>query len=274
MMETANVHPNSLDVIKIVQLTDLHLFDDPNGSLLGVRTADSFQAILDRVTAPGYEADIYLVTGDISQDYSEGSYRRFATMAHQMKKPMFWLPGNHDDGPLMYRIFPSLHLSVARQIFCANWQIIMLNTQVYDNPCGYLTNEQLTFLFRCLEAHRDLNTLICMHHNAFKVHCAWLDQHDLKNSEEFVSLLQTYSNVKCVLCGHVHQENDFFNGYVRFISSPSTSIQFKPNSDNFGLDTCSPGWRNIQLFKDGHIETQVFRLPVGLYTPDWVATGY
>lgn len=57
MMETANVHPNSLDVIKIVQLTDLHLFDDPNGSLLGVRTADSFQAILDRVTAPGYEAD-------------------------------------------------------------------------------------------------------------------------------------------------------------------------------------------------------------------------
>ena len=100
----------------------------------------------------------------------------------------------------------------------------MLNTQVYDNPCGYITNEQLTFLFRCLEAHRDLNTLICMHHNAFKVNCAWLDQHDLKNSSEFVSLLQSYSNVKCVLCGHVHQENDFYNGTLRFISSPSTSM--------------------------------------------------
>lgn len=274
MRETANVKPHNLDVIKIVQLSDLHLYGQNDNTLLGVNTADSFRNILEKVTNPNYEVDMYLVTGDISQDYSEASYKRFYTMVSDIEKPIFWLPGNHDDGPLMYKIFPSLHMSVARQIFCSNWQIIMLNSQVYDNPCGYLTNEQITFLYQCLDAHRDLNALVCLHHNTFNVDCTWLDQHSLRNPDEFVSVLKLFPQVKCVLCGHVHQETDFYHESIRFLSSPSTSIQFKPLSDDFALDTSSPGWRNLQLFRDGHIETQVHRLPWGLYTPDWFSTGY
>lgn len=274
MMEAADVKSTDKDVIKIVQLSDLHLFDDINGSLLGVRTADSFQAILDQVTDPNYEADIFLVTGDISQDYSEGSYIRFSNMIKQIKKPIFWLPGNHDDGPLMYRMFPNLGISVARQIFCNNWQIIMLNTQVYSNPCGYLDPEQFSYLLHCLDSHRNMNTLICMHHNTFKVNSAWLDQHYLKNADELTKCLHNYPNVKCVLSGHVHQVTDTLYEGVRYISSPSTCIQFLPSSDAFGLDRVGPGWRNLQLYRNGSMETQVHRLLTDKYTPNWVAQGY
>lgn len=274
MKEAVDVKPSRQDVIKIVQLSDLHLFEDAGGSLLGIRTSDSFQAVLDVVTSPDYEADLFLVTGDISQDYSEGSYVRFANMAKQIKKPLFWLPGNHDDGPLMYRMFPDLGISVARQIFCNNWQIIMLNTQVYSNPCGYLNPEQFSFLLHCLDSFRNMYTIICMHHNTFKVNSAWLDQHDLKNADELIKCLHEFPNVRCVLSGHVHQETDTLFDGIRYISSPSTCIQFLPSSDAFGLDCVGPGWRNIQLFRDGHIETQVHRLVTDKYTPDWVAQGY
>ncbi len=276
MNETASVKSAIKDTIKIVQLTDLHIFSEANGTLLGLRTADSFQAVLDQVSAlPGErEPDLFLITGDISQDYSVGSYERFAQMVKVLQKPIFWLPGNHDDGPLMYRIFPNLGLSIARQIFCGNWQIIMLNTQVYSNPCGYLPPDQFEFLSHCLDAHRDMNALICIHHNTFKVNSAWLDQHFLKNADEFTAVLHHYPNARCVLCGHVHQETDLIYDHVRYISSPATSIQFLPDSDSFGLDDAGPGWRELQLYRDGSFDTQVYRLPSDLYTLDHNSTGY
>ncbi len=276
MMETASVRAADQSRIKILQLTDLHIFRDPHGTLLGVNTADSFQAVLDEIAALPAERqpDMFLVTGDISQDYSDGSYRRFASMINGLGRPLFWLPGNHDDGPLMYRIFPGMGLSVARQIFCGNWQIIMLNTQVYSNPCGYLPPDQFEFLNHCLEAHRDLNALICIHHNTFRVNSAWLDQHYLKNADEFTAMLHQYSSVRCVLCGHVHQETDEIHDGIRYISSPATSIQFLPESDAFGLDSAGPGWRELQLFRDGTFDTQVHRVRSGCYIPDWNAVGY
>lgn len=74
--------------------------------------------------------------------------------------------------------------------------------------------------------------------------------------------------MRLVLCGHVHQETDLLHEGVRFISSPSTCIQFEPLSRDFGLDSKGPGWRYLQLYADGRIETQVHRLPAGCYIPD------
>ena len=51
MMEAASVRARSDDVVRIVQLTDLHIFSDALGTLLGIVTADSFQAVLNEVCA-------------------------------------------------------------------------------------------------------------------------------------------------------------------------------------------------------------------------------
>ncbi|MDK9759893.1 3',5'-cyclic-AMP phosphodiesterase, partial [Vibrio sp. D173a] len=49
---------------------------------------------------------------------------------------------------------------------------------------------------------------------------------------------------------------------------------FKPNSDDFALDTLSPGWRELELKPSGEIATQVRRLTNGAFTPDFNAEGY
>lgn len=260
--------------VRLLQITDSHLFAQAEGQLLGIRTADSLQAVLDSIQAQGEPFDLILATGDLSQDYTTESYRRFADMIRPLGRPVFWLPGNHDDGPLMRQVMPDFGISIARQILLPHWQIIMLDTQVYSVPHGWLKPEQMSFLEQCLQTEPERHAVICLHHNTLRVGSAWLDQHDLKNSADLLALLARYPLARLVLCGHVHQETDQIHQALRFISSPSTCIQFEPLSRDFSLDSKAPGWRYLQLYADGRIDTQVHRLPPGCFVPDWSASGY
>ncbi len=64
----------------------------------------------------------------------------------------------------------------------------------------------------------------------------WIDQHRLKNAEDLKDVLARHHNIKLVLFGHVHQDscNEWHGIY--FLSTPSTSVQFKPKSEDFALD--------------------------------------
>jgi len=47
-----------------------------------------------------------------------------------------------------------------------------------------------------------------------------------------------------------------------------------PYSFNFSLDQNGPGWRYLTFKDDGSIETEVYRLPPGLFMPDFAIGGY
>ena len=273
-MDRVSVKPKHQDRVSVLQLTDMHLFGNDDERLLGVDTAASFQAVLDAIMQEGRDIDIVLATGDLSQDYSYDSYKRFAKMIKQLQKPVFWLPGNHDDGPLMRRIMPDFGVSIARNIICGKWQFIMLNTQVYSVPHGWILPNELDYTKQCIDDNPDLYTVVCLHHNTFPVNSAWLDQHELKNKEELLGLVYQKKNVKLILCGHVHQEHDFTRDGIRYISSPSTSIQFEPLSFNFGLDATGPGCRYLTLDNSGLIDTEVHRIDFERFVPDFAVGGY
>ena len=96
----------------------------------------------------------------------------------------------------------------------------------------------------------------------------------MHNQDEFNAFIRSLPNVRMVLCGHVHQEVDVTHGAVRYLASPSTSIQFEPLSHNFALDLEGPGWRYLSLNIDGTADTQVHRLPKGRFVPDFGVGGY
>ncbi|MBF0716311.1 3',5'-cyclic-AMP phosphodiesterase, partial [Gemella palaticanis] len=49
---------------------------------------------------------------------------------------------------------------------------------------------------------------------------------------------------------------------------------FKPHCANFTLDTIGPGWRTLELYAEGSLETQVHRLPGTQFRPDTASEGY
>ncbi len=79
----------SSDSIKLLQITDTHLFEADEGSLLSVRTADSFAAVVKEILHRQVPFEYILATGDISQDHSAESYQRFAEGISPLKKIVF-----------------------------------------------------------------------------------------------------------------------------------------------------------------------------------------
>ncbi|MCK6264789.1 3',5'-cyclic-AMP phosphodiesterase [Vibrio sp. ZSDE26] len=261
--------------IKLLQITDTHLFAPANGSLLSVTTLDSFRAVVAKVEQSAVKFEAILATGDISQDHSVESYQRFANGIAPLKKPCYWLPGNHDFKPNMGSVFPSSQIEHLEHLLVGeHWQIIMLDSQVVGMPHGRLSDRQLSLLDQHLSDNLNRHTLVLLHHHPVLVGSAWLDQHTLKDSDLLWQVINKHDNVKAMLCGHVHQDMDREVNGVRVIATPSTCIQFKPNSDDFALDRCSPGWRELDLYPDGQLVTKVERLADDSFLPDFTAGGY
>jgi len=260
--------------IKLLQITDTHLFADPTLDLLGIKTVDSYDAVIKHAKKCTEQCSAVLCTGDLSQDHSAQSYSDFSERIKSLKMPCYWLPGNHD---MQETMLPSLleeGLSQAKQLISEDWQVILLDSQVSGVPYGYLSDSQLAFLEEKLLQYPDKYALVSVHHHVLPVGSAWLDEHILKNNKQFIDLINKFDNVKAVLSGHVHQAFDVEKQGTRYITSPSTCVQFKPNSDDFAVDDKAPGYRYLVLHKSGTITTKVERIEADEFVIDKNAIGY
>ncbi|GLT18506.1 3',5'-cyclic adenosine monophosphate phosphodiesterase CpdA [Vibrio zhanjiangensis] len=270
------VTSNSADgSIRLLQITDTHLFEAKDGSLLSVNTSDSFDAVVNAIVEQNTSYEVIVATGDISQDHSEVSYQRFEAGISKLNKMCFWLPGNHDYRPSMDAVLPSPQIQYLEHLLLGDhWQMIVLDSQVVGVPHGRLSEQQLALLEDKLSFYSDRHTLVLLHHHPVLIGSAWLDQHSLKDAESFWHIVEQHHNVKAVLCGHVHQDMDRYRNNVRVMATPSTCVQFKPLSDDFAVDDQSPGWRELLLSPDGNLTTEVKRLPAGSFMPDFSSSGY
>ncbi len=261
--------------VRLLQITDTHLFATAEESLLGINTYNSYHAVLQSILLQQHPFNLVVATGDLAQDHSLEAYQHFAEGIARLPAPCVWLPGNHDFQPAMVNALAHSGITPSKHVLIGdNWQLILLDTQVFGVPHGQLSDYQLEWLERCLAQYSDRNTLILMHHHPLSSGCTWLDQHNLRNAHVLAALLARYPRVRAILCGHIHQELDIDWNGVRLLASPSTCIQFKPHSTNFAIDDTAPGWRYIDLLPDGTVETDVFRLSNNEFCPDMESNGY
>lgn len=263
---------NSDSVLRLVQITDTHLFGEPNKQLMGIDTGRSFLRVLELVRKR-QQIDALLLSGDLSQDDSLAAYQFLDQSLAEFSCPKYWYKGNHDHAQHMQQV-ASQQGYLDTLIRTQHWQVVLLDSQVDGAVFGYLAEDQLDYLERCLAERPDLHTLISFHHQPIAMGSAWLDRIGLRNADEFLELIGRHHNVRAVLWGHVHQASDRVQNNVRFLSSPSTCLQFKPNSDDFAVDLQAPGYRWLNLQADGSIETEVVRVTAEQFLPDLTQNGY
>lgn len=266
-------------VVRILQVTDTHLFADTANTLLGINTHKSYHAVLDAILEQNLPIDLIVATGDLVQDQSPEAYQHFAKGIERLPAPCVWLPGNHDYQPAMVSSLKLAGISSAKEILIGDeWQILMLDSQLQDVPHGELSEQQLEWMKSCLDKRPQRITLVMLHHHPLPSGCTWLDQHSLRNSHILADYLKGYPQVKVMLCGHIHQEMDEYWHGIRLLATPSTCVQFKPHCTNFALDTVAPGWRYLELSinekGERHISTQVCRLNTKEFSPDFDSDGY
>jgi Icc protein len=260
------------DAIELVQITDPHLYADTSEGLYGVKSFQTFQAVV--AEAVKLKPQLALLTGDLVHDETEQGYSHLRQALQPLNVPSYLIPGNHDDFAFMQAEFSGGQISCEKRIKLGNWQILMLNSQVPGQVIGHLDEKELKWLEQCLRDSGDLYSMVVLHHNPVPVGCKWLDPLGLDNADKLFELIAAQPQVKAVVCGHVHQEFSEERAGVQLMSTPSTCIQFKPGVDDFELDYLAPGYRWFRLHADGTLETEVKRLskvPDGL---DPSAKGY
>ncbi|CAL7962895.1 3',5'-cyclic adenosine monophosphate phosphodiesterase CpdA [Gammaproteobacteria bacterium] len=262
---------------RILQLTDLHLFGDPKISLVGFNSYQSLQRIMLSVadSIAKKPPSLLALTGDISQDYSLASYEIAKKIFHNFPCKIAATMGNHDYSPTFIDFFGDPTQDSNKLFTLNDWRILFLNSNWPGHVGGQLAQIELDFLRRTLATSCEQCIIIFLHHPVLPVGSYWLDKIMTNNAAQFLEIIDQYHNIKAVICGHTHQETNISRLGVTYLSTPATSWQFAVQSYNFKLDTLMPGYRLIDLYKDGTFQTEVVRINYDdAFVPDLNSKGY
>lgn len=241
--------------IRLLALSDSHLFESEDTNLFEVKTFHSLELITSDIRQHGEQFDLMVVTGDISEDGSKRSYQHFQRLSEDLAENTIWFEGNHDqfsnvpDELAKKCIFKTWHVD--------EWSFIFLATKVSGRDEGVLSKKELQRLESFLQEYSEKHVLIFMHHQPVDVESQFIDELGLENKREFWALTSHHKNIKGILFGHVHQVYDNQHNGIRVISNPSTSMQFTPFSPELDFDAHTHGYRTITLNPDGSMDTNV-----------------
>jgi Icc protein len=243
--------------VRILHVTDPHLFADADSSLRGTVTDVTLKAVLDHFQQSGWPADLVAMTGDVIQDDTAAAYDRFVKLMEPLGLPVYCVPGNHDVRALMREALSTPPFYYCESVTIRNWLVTGIDSCLRGEAGGRISDAELSRLDALLEQTTAEHVAICLHHPPLPMNSKWLDQVGLRNARDFLDLVGRAAKVRTTLFGHVHQAFDETYESIRIIGTPSTCRQFKPGSADFALDERPPAYRRVELFVDGSVESEL-----------------
>ncbi len=271
-MNAYSISSDQKGCLRIIQATDMHLFTQPNGLLLGVDTLNSFKAVLRELQHDTFDA--LILTGDLAQEPTDQSYEHIQTSLKEASYPIFGIPGNHDDLDKLNALFNTPPFHSEKAIVSEHWLVLMLNSQVPGKIYGYLADQEFDWMSSQLSQYPNHHALIFLHHHPVGIGSDWIKQHDLKNALHFKRFIKTHPQIKVVSFGHVHQNFATWEEGVLFCATVSTSVQFKSRSHTFAISKEAPGYRWFHLHANGEFQTANTFCPQFQSTANLRSQGY
>jgi Icc protein len=241
--------------VRLVQISDPHLRADPAGTLRGTASLASLDHVLSHAlgTRPG--TDAVLCSGDIVNDEPAG-YAHFVRALAPYGRPVYCVPGNHDDPAQMRAALDWPGFQVGGHVDLGAWRIVLVDSCVPGRAAGHVDADGLRALDRAL-AGCEGYALVCVHHHPVAMGSHWLDSVGIENAPEFLAVLDAHPRVRALVWGHVHQCFEGRRHGVRLLATPSTCAQFLPLSEQFAVDSRPPAYRRLTLRADGALDTEV-----------------
>ena len=229
MTQTAN--PAAL--LTFVHITDTHISADPRYNLDGVSHTPLFgaKALVKRLNDLPFTPDFVLHTGDVAYDPDESAYEAAREIFGELRFPITYLNGNHDDKAALQRIL----LGREQPEACFNQEIEVNGVQIVcldsKHPTlatrGHISDEQLTWLSSIAKADDPRPLVVAVHHNPLKVGIPWWDDFmSLENGDDLhAALLPLRSRLRGVFFGHVHQSTQIYRDGILYVSGLSSWYQ-------------------------------------------------
>jgi Icc protein len=256
---------------RILQLSDLHPFADPDARLFGIPTRELLQDVLAHVQESGVRADHVVVTGDLTHDELPETYAAVRELLEPVLGRLWPLPGNHDGRAALRSAFGDRICGdgadrINFAFAAGDWLCLGLDTHVPGSVGGRIGADQVEWIRGRLDEYAPRAAVLFMHHPPVELGLAWLDRIGVEDAHLLQELLAEEPRIRLVCCGHVHHESSNQVGAAEVVTVPSTGLQFSSVSDVAQFVTAPPGYRIIDLNGDGY-STSVVRLSEARYAP-------
>jgi Icc protein len=259
-------------VLRIAQITDTHLYADPAGELLGLNTRQCLQEVV--ALAATRSPQLVVATGDLTHDGSKIGYQQLQRYFTRLQVPVYCLPGNHDEANSLKDSMNGALCHAISSVLVSGWQLAFVNSAIQGSDVGHLSSQELAKLDAALAQAPEHPSIVWLHHQPVPVGSRWLDTMAVDNADDFFRIIDRHPQVRAIVWGHVHQCFEHRHRDIILLASPSTCIQFLPNSEEFAIDLVPPGFRWFDLYGDGHFTTGVERLAAIPGAIDLTARGY
>lgn len=243
--------------LRLVQLTDTHIHVDPAVRYEGLDTEASLRACVERVLNEGAQPDGLLLTGDLVDDPLPEAYARLRAALARLRGPLWCIPGNHDDPQIMAQALADGRFRTETLAFLGGWRLLMLSSWVPGQAGGRLSEQTLAFVEETLARGPVCPTLVAVHHPPVALGSPWMDAMGLADGEALLARATAGRGVRAVVFGHAHQAFETERAGVRVLGTPSTGVQFQAGAEDYAVSGLPPGYRWLNLWPDGRLETGI-----------------
>jgi len=204
---------------KILMLSDTHF--SANNSLLFAKydVEQTFARLKNRIK--NEQADVIILTGDISQDGSVESYLKMRECLNDFAGDKYYIMGNHDSKNIVH--LNDKTISAPDYIDIGNHRFIFISSYKGDGyDEGHISATELNKIEKY--ALPIAKNYVVVHHH-FIANESILDNWILDNSQEFCNRLQA-NPIQAVFHGHVHNGYTKKLGNINVYANPATCVQF------------------------------------------------
>jgi 3',5'-cyclic-AMP phosphodiesterase len=250
----------------LCQLSDLHLRAPGSLAYGRVDTNVFFNQAIDDLIALRPAPDAYLLSGDLTDTGRADEYAVLATGIARLGKPVYLMPGNHDERAGLRAAFPSHRYLFADDDEAADFiqyradlggtALLALDTVVPRQPHGALDAERIAWLADHLD--HTTPTIIAMHHPPFATGIAHMDRIGLlQGAPELEALLAKHHNIERVLCGHLHRsiQARFANTVASTCPSTAHQISLALGADAASSYRMEPPGYQLHTWQGGRLVT-------------------
>lgn len=244
--------------VLLAQISDLHICDEWEG----VDPAARVERVVEAVRSLPNPVDAVLVSGDLTDDGNEQSYRVARRLLGRFDVPVHVLPGNHDDRCRLREAFdlPGSGVEpINYSVSVGSLRIVVFDSVVPGQDPGAYSPEQLAWLDEELGRESGSPTLLALHHPPLPTGLPSWDAINLPAGEReaMTAVVARHPQLCVIVGGHLHRTAAGALAGCPVFSAPSAALQARPDFEHDDVEFVDPPGFALHVLNGREFSSQV-----------------
>ncbi len=215
----------------IAQISDTHIAPPTELTCGAAPMAENLRRCVESLNALAPRPDLVLLTGDVTNSFSQAEATLAADILTQLAMPLFVVPGNHDARHVLAEVFGPQICPTTSGGFVDYvvegfpLRLIGLDTLDIGKPGGRIDGKRLDWLRARLSEGGDMPTLLFAHHPPLNLGLPETDEDGFCGAEQLAEIVRDHPNIERYLCGHVHLHTNTRWAGTIVTTAPSIGMQ-------------------------------------------------